>query len=61
MTRVDAIAELFLLRIESLHKDVQENRPRPGECEPEPPERLTRCAQRKADQLQRARDAGLLL
>jgi hypothetical protein len=34
--------------------------PRPGECEPETPQRIAWCRARKEEQLRRAREAGIL-
>jgi hypothetical protein len=54
------LVDHYNLVLRSLLHQARACRPRAGECEPEPPERLAICAARKREQIVRAQDAGLL-
>jgi hypothetical protein len=61
MTRADRLVDHYDLVLRSLIHESQACRPRVGECEPEPPERVAMCAARKREQLDQAMKAGVLV
>jgi hypothetical protein len=60
MTRADVLIDHYDLVLRSLIHEAQACRPREGECEPEPPQRIAMCAARKREQLARAKEEGWL-